>query len=317
MAGLLLSSWLAHSSSNSMARRSYAGVAGDAPLQRAEAVEAVACVTAAHAIPHPTKAHKPGGSGEDAFFVAAGGRVFGVADGVGGWASVGVDPSLYSRALMAAAAQAAAADPEQRLTPREVLQRAYEAPGTRAVVGTSTACVASLRGSTLRVANLGDSGALVVRDGGVAHRTREQQHSFNCPYQLGTDSEDTPAMADQYEWNGVRQGDVVVLGTDGLWDNLFDHAIAREVADYLAAKPAARPADLRRASHELAQRIAVKALAAANSATARTPFWSKPDGPRGYGGKLDDICVVVAIAAAAEHAQSQTRAASPPLDERL
>jgi protein phosphatase PTC7 len=54
-------------------------------------------------IPHPAKADR---GGEDAYFVCPRGLCMGVADGVGGWAEVGVDPGLYSRELMAHAAAA-------------------------------------------------------------------------------------------------------------------------------------------------------------------------------------------------------------------
>ena len=48
-------------------------------------------------VPHPEKASK---GGEDAVCVSKTGKLIGVADGVGGWAEVGVDPSEYSRSLM-------------------------------------------------------------------------------------------------------------------------------------------------------------------------------------------------------------------------
>ena len=47
-------------------------------------------------IPHPDKKDK---GGEDAFY--ADDRVLSVADGVGGWVEVGVDPANYSRKLCA------------------------------------------------------------------------------------------------------------------------------------------------------------------------------------------------------------------------
>lgn len=46
-------------------------------------------------IPHPKKAYK---GGEDAFYADE--RLLAVADGVGGWADVGVDPGLYSKQLV-------------------------------------------------------------------------------------------------------------------------------------------------------------------------------------------------------------------------
>jgi protein phosphatase PTC7 len=47
-------------------------------------------------IPHPDKAYK---GGEDAFSGSQDACMFCLADGVGGWASKGIDPGLYSREL--------------------------------------------------------------------------------------------------------------------------------------------------------------------------------------------------------------------------
>ena len=53
--------------------------------------------------------------------------------------------------------------------------------------GSSTACVVALHKEerTMYTANLGDSGFLLIRDGEVVHRSVEQQHYFNTPFQLG------------------------------------------------------------------------------------------------------------------------------------
>ena len=42
---------------------------------------------------------------------------------------------------------------------------------------------------------------------------------FNFPYQLGTSGDD-PMSANQ-ETHPVEDNDIFILGTDGLWDNLF------------------------------------------------------------------------------------------------
>lgn len=65
-------------------------------------------------------------------------------------------------------------------------------PGTLTVffppvsAGSSTACIVILdrQSHRLHTANLGDSGFLVVRGGEVVHRSDEQQHYFNTPFQL-------------------------------------------------------------------------------------------------------------------------------------
>ena len=54
------------------------------------------------------------------------------------------------------------------------------------ILGSCTACIVSLykQENTLYTANLGDSGFLVIRSGKVLHRSEEQQHYFNTPFQL-------------------------------------------------------------------------------------------------------------------------------------
>ncbi len=56
----------------------------------------------------------------------------------------------------------------------------------RTPTGSSTACIIIIDNEkqTLHSANLGDSGFLVVRGGKVVHRSEEQQHYFNTPFQL-------------------------------------------------------------------------------------------------------------------------------------
>jgi hypothetical protein len=135
---------------------------------------------AAAMIPHPAKEAK---GGEDAWFVCASGRCAGVADGVGGWAEVGVDPGLYSRELMERTAAAAAAAAPGPGVPQAALEAAHAATGAR---GSCTACVACVHGGALHASNLGDSGFMVVRGGEVAFLSPQQQHEFNFPFQLGS-----------------------------------------------------------------------------------------------------------------------------------
>jgi hypothetical protein len=54
-------------------------------------------------------------------------------------------------------------------------------------VGSATALVAIKNGQELRVANIGDSGFLLIRfsqdnEPYIAHKSKEQQHAFNIPY---------------------------------------------------------------------------------------------------------------------------------------
>lgn len=53
---------------------------------------------------------------------------------------------------------------------------------------------------------------MIVRGNNVIFRTKEQQHEFNFPYQLGTQSSDRPnhASCDKIE---VQDGDILIAGT--------------------------------------------------------------------------------------------------------
>lgn len=48
---------------------------------------------------------------------------------------------------------------------------------------------------TLRVANIGDSGFIVVRGTAVVARSKSMVHGFNFPYQIGTEG-DNPELSE-------------------------------------------------------------------------------------------------------------------------
>ena len=90
-------------------------------------------------------------TGEDAFFVASIGGTsnvaFGVADGVGGWADSGIDPSDFSHGLcehMSAIAQDTNLSITKRVYAGELLQRGYDnvVRDKSITAGGSTACIA-------------------------------------------------------------------------------------------------------------------------------------------------------------------------------
>lgn len=230
------------------------------------------------AIPHPAKVAK---GGEDAYFLSDDMKVIGIADGVGGWGDIGVDPALYSKSLMEGAKLSAESSPSTR-DPVDIMSEAYQYSSY--VQGSSTACIINIDGIHLTAANLGDSGFMVIRGMEIVFRTKEQQHSFNFPYQIGTGSADKPQDAQRLSVE-VQPGDLVIAGTDGLWDNLFDEDILEILANCSSNDPAT-----------IAQQIARQAHIVANDKDIISPF-SKSARSNGYplatGGKLDDITVIV------------------------
>lgn len=95
--------------------------------------------------------------------------------------------------------------------------------------GSSTACVLILNRetSTVYTANIGDSGYIVIRKGEIVHKSDEQQHYFNTPFQLSLPPpgnqqrvlSDSPESADRNSFP-VEDGDVILVATDGVFDNV-------------------------------------------------------------------------------------------------
>lgn len=235
------------------------------------------------------KAHpeKVSWGGEDAGFAA--GRTFGVFDGVSG-ATKEKGKRLYSRSLAESMRKSSGRDglTLQELT--ESMARAKDLADVEAT-GASTAVVGSVgEDNVLRALNLGDSVCLVLRDGAVAARTREIIHYFDCPYQLSDDSPDRPRDATSLS-SEIFRGDVIVAGSDGVFDNLSDADVCGIVA---GLGPKAKPVTI-------ANKIVERSRAVSLDPGAVTPYSTVARGKRGYemykdgsGGKVDDVsCVVV------------------------
>lgn len=164
----------------------------------------------------------------------------------------------------------------------------------------------------LGVANLGDSGLRILRWSNgfsgkprgvyIAERTSEQQHAFNTPYQL---SFLPKAIKDTYEERGVREdlpsdcqtytfqvreGDVVLLGTDGIFDNLHDWEICELATVAMEGGDKIEP-------HKLAHAFAEAAFVRSQDPKAQTPFQDSASqhNLRMPGGKMDDITVVACV----------------------
>lgn len=206
-------------------------------------------------------------SGEDAFFVSRVGSdpsteprdqpdaerypeavAFAVADGVGGWTESRVDPADFSHGICAYMAQSALSwsQPAEQLRPKQLLQAGYDQivadPAVKA--GGSTASVGvALPDGRVELANLGDSGSVLLRRAAVHTYSTPQTHGFNTPYQLsiipprmraqanifgGSFLEDFPRDASVSNVQ-MQHGDVLMLATDGVFDNLNNQDILKLV----------------------------------------------------------------------------------------
>jgi protein phosphatase PTC7 len=287
-------------------------------------------------------------SGQDAYFVSRVGAdsnvtAFAIADGVGGWTEHGIDPADFSHGLCSHMAQISLAfgDKAENLSPKNLLKQGYQAlvddPDIQA--GGTTACVGVVDTTgRMRIANLGDSGFVLLRLGKVHHYSDPQTHAFNTPYQMsltppdilrraktfgGIPLNDDPSRADTAD-HMLRHGDVLVLATDGLWDNL-DAQDVLKIASGIMRKSGAwelSPSDggygVSERVHSLIKRQDVSSselqgtlqatLAAAIVGEAKSASQNqKRDGPfakalraeypgeNWSGGKVDDIAVLVVV----------------------
>ncbi|KAG0737968.1 hypothetical protein G6F57_007818 [Rhizopus arrhizus] len=251
--------------------------------------------------------------GEDAYFRRS--DAIGVADGIGSWANVaGANSALYSSRLMHYANLEMdrfedIEDPYffqyNDTSPLDVLQRSYEQSLSEIkklkTLGSTTACIAVLRHDELRVANIGDCGISIIRNLDYIFRSEEQQHAFNFPYQLGLSSKDKPQDAQLFSIK-VEKGDIIIMATDGLYDNLFDHDILELVKKHIQTItiPAtenrlARVSNLQ--PQILADTLANKAKEVSEMNNVDTPFQKRAmeEGLLLEGGKADDISVIVAV----------------------
>eukprot|EP01134_Creolimax_fragrantissima_P000820 CFRG0820T1 len=236
-------------------------------------------------------------SGEDAYFVQETSEAFyiGVADGVGGWAGIGVDPSLFAWALMNNAKNVIANG--LHLAERDALEYAHNTIMKKGEIthGSSTACVLRIDKEThmLTGCNLGDSGfQIYTREGKFIGKSKSQQHGFNFPYQLSVMPSDmskgailhTMKEGDAYRYQ-MNESDIVVLATDGLFDNLFPQDI-EEIIKREGAQDVSK----------LASEFVKCAKNFSDDPNRRSPFTEEAEN-HGIndmiGGKPDDITVIV------------------------
>ncbi|KAK8463294.1 hypothetical protein SEVIR_1G347000v4 [Setaria viridis] len=239
----------------------------------------------------------------DAHFGDAIAGAFGVADGVGQYMDAGVDAGAFSRGLMASAsAEVAGLEPGTPVCPHALLERAYEKTAAAGAPGASTAVILSLAaGNALAWAYIGDSAFAVLRGSKIVFLSTPQRHlsrtsrsklhfsstparrkehlfSFNDPpFQLSAVGERSDSVVDAVVGQvAVRAGDVVVAGTDGLFDNVLDEQLERAVQ--MGTKLGFSPKNM-------ADIIAGVAYERSNQSSSRRLRMGKPD----------DITVLVAF----------------------
>lgn len=201
------------------------------------------------------------------------------------------------------------------------------------VCGSSTICIATLdkKLNQLSYSNIGDGGLMVVRridsntagymrertlpkhlqttDLKIAYLSQQQLRSFNLPYQLGfsdiantPNNFESPSDADTASIP-VMPGDVIVLATDGLFDNIDLNEIVQEVSQWEQEHFTAKGKDLRAISADgnhavqlLAEKLVHAARTLSLDQSRDSPFaiLAKENDIMWGGGMPDDTTVIVA-----------------------
>lgn len=140
-----------------------------------------------------------------------------------------------------------------------------------------------------RSAYLGDSTYTIYRISPSNNKLQElfaapeQQRQFNFPYQVGTQG-DSPELAAKFA-HQLAVGDVIVAGSDGLWDNLHPNELTELVNSNIQNEK------------KMAEEIAKAAYRRSLSTSYPSPFHEKAKKAKLYyppQGKSDDITVVAA-----------------------
>ncbi|XVF01602.1 hypothetical protein REPUB_Repub04eG0102500 [Reevesia pubescens] len=232
-------------------------------------------------LPNPTKAFA---GGEDAYFISCQ-NWLGVADGVGQWSLEGINVGLYAKELMENCEKIMSDRDGIPITdPVEVLTKA--AANTQSG-GSSTVLVAYLDDWALNVANIGDSGFMIIRNGAVFKRSSPMVYEFNFPILI--ERGDYPSDFVEVYRIYLNEGDVIITATDGLFDNLYEKDIASIVLKSLQESLSPQ---------EMAELLATTAQEVGQLSSVRSPFADEAQaaGYGGYrGGKLDDVTVIVSL----------------------
>lgn len=169
---------------------------------------------------------------EDALylFAAAGGGVRGgLADGVGSMKEYeGLDPTAYSRALIASCFKAASKSTLASSNPAHVFSSGHKDVGKAEVKGASTLLIFSISpANELKATTLGDSTLLVLRSQRVVAQSERLLIDFDRPAQLGylpgnnKACFQTPSDSVSLAPFALQTNDTVLCISDGVSDNLF------------------------------------------------------------------------------------------------
>lgn len=273
---------------------------------------------------HPKKAaiaKKLGRKDADATLVSP--MLVAIADGVSQIEDFGIDASELPNELLNAVEEQAVAqllpgqETEDYLGPISMMREAYTSTTCQ---GSTTVLTATMDNSTrihgrlhpmIAVCSIGDCEILVLRRNQEGHlvtafHTEMQRVDGNaqCPLQLARVDEtidpnfDPDTMIEVIERGSAvhcvsaYEGDIVILGTDGVFDNLFTEEVVR-ICDEMLYKPNCGPGQKFQATDRgLLGQVAHRIVNECHMKT-QPGLDGYRDCPIGKGGKVDDTSCVV------------------------
>ncbi|OMJ80305.1 hypothetical protein SteCoe_19458 [Stentor coeruleus] len=256
----------------------------------------------------------------DAYFLNTRLQAFAIADGVSEWDEYGIKASNFSKELIKNLNECVSEKTIDRDSLEQDICTAYNLVKS---YGSSTILAGICKDSMLHTISLGDSGYMVLRPKEyskglmIVYRSSVQQHSFNCPYQLThlpTEQDYESLINSGYnllinllkqrnrcydsivdsvqEIIPLRNSDIIIAATDGLFDNLYDQDIIAIVERHYIKLTSENLANL------LPKILVQEALKKSWDNTYKSPFSRNAAkvGKKYIGGKLDDITVLVLVA---------------------
>ncbi len=161
----------------------------------------------------------------------------------------GIDAKLFPLALTTTCKQFIMKNRNENEKLFDLLCKSHQIVQQTKIYGSSTICLTSLSKKTaqLQSLNLGDSGYMIIRNKVVVFKSQPQTHRYNAPYQLACIPPASYATINTSEdfvyrdmpedsislTHDLEDGDLLLLSTDGLFDNLYEDEIANILDQFL------------------------------------------------------------------------------------